>query len=155
MLEVLGVTPSFNTAENIVVEEACLYANGVELDASEFSVTFTNPLSPKNTLCSVNGADSIHRNGGLECSGSLTVYKKDDSVAYQPTDTTYSLYISFHIPSGSNGEKASVAHVFIPRVKFDTKDSNGDAEGKTTDVLAWAAEPVPGDATTYPVISFN
>lgn len=155
VLENLGVVPSFNNAENIVVEEACLYANGTEVDASEFSVTFSSPLSPKNTLCSVNGSDSIHRNGGLECSGSLTAYKKDDSVAYQPTDDTYSLYISFHIPAGSNDEKSSVCHIYIPRVKFDTKDSNGDAEGKTTDVLAWTCEPIPGDTSTFPVISFN
>lgn len=155
ILETLGVTPSFNTAENIVVEEACLYEGPNEMDASEYSVSFTTPLSPKNTLCSTNGAKSIHRNGGLECAGSLSIYKKDDSVGYQPDDVPHSLYISFHIPSGNDGEKSSVIHIFIPRVKFDTKDTNGDIEGKISEVLAWTAEPIPGDATTFPVISFS
>lgn len=149
----LAVNPDFLATEKPFMLEACLYRNGVKIEASEVSIAFEQTIARKRTLCAPNGNKSTRGTGKYNISGSFVVYKKDDEAGDLPGDSKFSLSLAMYVPSSVEGEKVNLVCVHIPNCKIDEIDSNSDIEGLITSNITFMAEP-DSDSSTYPVITF-
>ena len=149
----LGLTPNFIDTEKPFGLGACLYKDGVAVDASEFNIKFEQGVAKKKVLCNENGNASTRATGKIQITGGFTTYKKDDEAGDLPSDSTYSLSIALYVPSTTEGDKEHLVCFHIPRIKIDEVNSNSDVDGLVISEHTFMAEPT-SDSSTYPVITF-
>lgn len=150
--EVLGVTPSCDNTEVPYAVDACLYKDGVAVEASEITIEVENALSTIELLCAQNGLAAQEAASTINVSGSCTVYKDDLTTDFLQSDSKYSLHLSIYVKNGDR--KENIVGIHLPVVKTDERDTNGDINGFIVMAISFSAEPSENEED-FPVIMFS
>jgi hypothetical protein len=144
-VQVSGLTEAFGDALPPLVLDACVFKDGVPMEASAFTFSVENTLPVIPSLCSPSGKAG-QRVTGRAVSGSFTVYADTTNVnifeAFED-GTQFSLYASLYNPGASLGIKKEVIGVYIP-VCIVTAAPMANAEGLMVYNVEFRAGP---DAT--------
>jgi hypothetical protein len=69
-------------------------------------------------------------------------------------DEFHSISIALSVPTDDEDGKANAVVIYLPKVKFDSIDSNSDVDGVVGVSVNYSSEPATGADEECPVITF-
>lgn len=135
-----AITPTFDSSFPPTILRACLFVNGVEVPAAEFSFSVENTVGFTSTLCSATGRDK-GRISARSITGSMTIQKPDDAVDWFTRFKNmqeFSVFVSAHNPTGVDGEYEQVVGFWLPHCLV-TELAEGDQDGILMDQVSFSA----------------
>ena len=133
------VTGTFDTSQPAVILNACIFIDGLVIDANALGLSITNEKANLTSTCSSNG-NIASRFTRFSITGSVNPYLEDDDVAQWSkfdSNTTFSIFASVGNPTGVTGEIDEVTAIYLPNCKM-TEFATGDQEGVATDEIAFS-----------------
>jgi hypothetical protein len=146
-----SLTPNFaSDAQVPVLQNACAYLGGVEIDYTEFSLSIENTKADLLSACSPSGKIGT-RKTAFTVTGSINPYMEDDNVdrwdSFNASEST-SLFVFAANPTSTDGEFEQAVAIWMPNIKI-TNMPSGDQDGVLMDNIEFKAFRSSGGDTIF------
>lgn len=139
-------TPSFDSSEPPIILKACIFVDGEEVEVNEFTLSVENTIGFIQDTCNGKTASRITDRA---VSGTINPYKLDDNIDNFNRfneNTTFSLFVTAHTPTGTTGEFKETFSFYLP-VCIITEISETDLDGVLQESLSFTAGSVDGSVS--------